>query len=51
MNECQEWISLGEAFDLIVATPVIKKRAEERLPYLTRDFSISDAINLRLKMR
>jgi len=46
MSESREWISLGEAFDLIVTTPVIKARAKERLPYLTRDFDISDAINL-----
>jgi hypothetical protein len=46
MSENREWIPLGEVFDLIAAAPVIKARAEERLPYLTRDFYIFDAINL-----
>lgn len=44
MTERREWIPLGEAFDLIALTPVIKTRADERV--LARRSKITDMINL-----
>jgi RES domain-containing protein len=42
----EKWSPLGEAFDLIAATPVIEARAQERLPYLSRYLDITDAVKL-----
>lgn len=42
----EKWSPLGEAFELIAATPVIEARAQERLPYLCRYFDITDAVKL-----